>query len=132
MPRFPSITICVALTFFAAGCANKNPPVNLFLGKWESLWKKGGGTLSINFNDNNTFKTVVSRSGQVQLIDGWYKINKDSFFICDTKNSPTQVCNYTDTGCYTFTERNDTLSFKTIIDRCEKRKLTFEIGFDKK
>ena len=131
MTKFLILFIIINILFFNSGCENKNEVNNPIPGKWQSLRNDGANRLTINFKNNNTFRTEVARSSQSQIIDGRYKVSIDTMFICDAIDKPTQICDYNDTGIYLFTNHGDTLFFQTIADNCEKRKLTFEMGLDK-
>lgn len=110
---------------------------NPLVGKWTSLWDKESGNLKIdfalNFEENKSFHLVALGKGQIspQRVSGNYKITRDTILICDITEEPNQLCNYGDTGVYTFRLKNDTMFFKVIKDLCERRKLTLEIGLRK-
>ncbi len=116
-------------------CDNTYHADNPVLGKWKSLWigsPDKSFDFNVSFESNNTFHIEVFGGEQTKpmTIFGNYKVNRDTFIVLDKISEP-HVCNYTDTGRYTFIERNDTLFFKVIRDLCERRKLTLEKGLIK-
>ncbi|MBL7736431.1 MAG: hypothetical protein JNL51_13305 [Chitinophagaceae bacterium] len=70
----------------------------------------------------------VTNMVQSSEIFGGYKIMQDTLVIWDDLEKPIILCNYSDTGYYTFSREASSLSFKVISDACERRKLTLEIG----
>mgnify|MGYP000951232232 CR=1 FL=1 len=89
-------------------------------GKWRSLWEKDM-TLRLELDTTNTFKVILTRTGQVHTNIGWYDTEGDVFILKDSLDFPLPVCNLTDTGRYNFTIHKDTLTFKVIDDVCDRR-----------
>lgn len=130
------ILVLCTIIFTNISCRTPDDLDNPVLGKWNSLWSRSPNK-SINFNiryeSNNSFfvEAFAGEQTQPQRISGNYKINRDTLIIWDVLEEPLQLCSYTDSGKYTFKRSNDTLFFKVIIDRCERRKLTLEMGLVK-
>lgn len=121
--------LLVAMSWILSGCESSTTVSNPLSGKWTSKWQH---TLDfkIHFKDNNTFQVKVSGSVQDEEIFGGYKVIKDTLIIWDELERPLVLCNYSDTGFYTFYKRDSSLYFKGIKDACERRKMTLEIGLD--
>ncbi len=115
---------------FCNRCSNGTSKHNPIEGKWKSL---ADNTMDfrLSFDENNLYSTDVQSKEVHFMVKGKYEIHQDTLFIRDTLNTPLVLCNYTDTGSYTFKKSHDTLFFKTIVDNCEKRKFVFEIGLVK-
>ena len=136
MNKFLPLLAVGAIIFLMFTCDNTDHADNPMLGKWKSLFAGSGNKrigFSISFNQNNTFHVEAFGGGQTQpqKISGTYNIRHDTMTIADKLDEPVQVCNYADTGKYTFIQHGDTMLFKIIEDNCESRKLTFEIGIIK-
>ncbi len=122
------------LIFTLANCNHYQPLHNPLQGKWRSLWEKKSQNLeielNISFESNYSFHVEVFGVGQSQPIKvkGIYQVHSDTLIILDKIDEPKPMCSYNDIGMYSFTQRGDTLLFKVLEDRCERRKITFEIG----
>lgn len=125
--------LLAVILFTSFSCLNNRK--SLIEGKWKSLQTKEkafGIDFEVIFRRDYTFTNRVRGGGQEGIYSGFYTINKDTIKIIDKSDKPVILCNYSDTGIYTFHKKNDTLLFRVIKDLCERRKLTLEIGLLKK
>ena len=137
-PKFSKIfsinkySIILLLTMIIYGCGSKNSTANNnpLEGKWRSL-AVNSMEFTLTFDENNHYTTEVQSKDVQFTVKGKYAIHGDTLFIRDTLNTPIVLCNYTDTGSYVFKKNKDTILFKPIVDNCEKRKISFEIGLVK-
>ncbi|MBX2921781.1 MAG: hypothetical protein KF746_06295 [Chitinophagaceae bacterium] len=77
--------------------------------------------LQLHLSEDGRFKVTLIRTGQVHNNLGWYSIKDSIFMLRDSIDYPLPVCNIADTGKYTFRLQQDTLQFKIIEDKCERR-----------
>lgn len=125
-------SIILLLSIFVFGCSSNNSTLNNnpLEGKWRSV-AVNTMQFTITFDENNLYTTEVKSEAVQFVAKGKYEIHEDTLFIRDTLNSPIVLCNYTDTGSYVFKKSHDTIFFKPIVDNCEKRKVSLEIGLVK-
>ena len=95
-------------------------------GIWQSLWEKDMH-LQLQLDTAHQFKVTLIRTGQTHTNIGWYNIEDNIFLIKDSINYPLPVCNIADTGRYNFSIVNDTLLFKVIDDKCERRSAALQL-----
>lgn len=118
------ISLLVLVCFTSCTSNKKNP--DKIHGTWQSLWEKDI-KLQLQLNDNGRFKVTLTRTGQVHNNLGWYNIEGDIFIIRDSVDYPLPVCNTADTGKYTFRLYQDTLQFKVVEDKCERRSTALQL-----
>ena len=95
-------------------------------GTWQSLWEKDM-KLQLQLGDNGHFKVTLTRTGQVHNNLGWYNIKDGVFMLRDSVYYPLPVCNTADTGKYTYRLHQDTLQFKVVEDKCERRSTALQL-----
>lgn len=83
--------------------------------------------LQLQLDANNRFKVTLSRTGQVHNNLGWYQAADNIFMIKDSVDYPLPVCNLSDTGKYSFHLSGDTLQFKVMEDKCERRSYALQL-----
>lgn len=113
------------LTFFFA-CNNAVSKKENIQGTWQSLWQKDM-TLQLHLDDNNRFKVTLNRTGQLHTNLGWYQAEDNVFMVKDSVDYPLPVCNLSDTGKYSFRLSADTLQFKVMEDKCERRSYALQL-----
>jgi len=109
---------------------------NPLLGHWKSQaspYSNQRLDFNIDFRPDETFEVVVNvmDGEQLMYIKGSYEVRNDTLLICDQIDKPLKLCDYTDTGRYVFKPHNKSVDFRVVDDKCERRRLTFEIGFMK-
>ncbi|MGN6420422.1 MAG: hypothetical protein ACTHMC_23135 [Pseudobacter sp.] len=108
------------------GCSPNGSSSRKIHGTWLSLWQKDI-RLELTFQENERFKVVLQRTGQVHTNLGWYKAEDGILAIRDSVDYPLPVCNLADTGRYQFQVNNDTLQFKLVDDKCERRSYALQL-----
>lgn len=108
------------------GCNSGTKNTNQIQGTWQSLWEKDI-KLQLQLNDDGRFKVTLTRTGQVHNNLGWYRIEDGVFMLRDSVDYPLPVCNTVDTGKYTFHLHQDTLQFKVVKDKCERRSAALQL-----
>jgi hypothetical protein len=120
----------VLLLIYGFICCNNSAKSNPLVGKWRSARVKKGNKVdfSLDFWNDYNFKVKAYGGPAIIEVSGVYNVKNDTLMIKDNHHEPVQICNYSDTGIYTFTRSNDSLFFKVIEDKCERRKFTLTIG----
>lgn len=131
--RFVVYLLFTGFLISATACGKGTNPL---LGSWKSkasIHDKQRLDFNIDFRPDKTFEVVVDVINGEQLlhIKGKYEVRNDTLLICDQIEKPLKLCNYTDTGRYVFKPHNNSVEFRVVEDKCERRRLTFEIGFMK-
>ncbi|MBN8788235.1 MAG: hypothetical protein J0I84_14180 [Terrimonas sp.] len=109
-----------------AACLHTGKKETTLHGTWQSLWQKDM-TLQLELDAGKQFKVTLNRTDQTHTNIGWYDTEGNTFFIKDSVNYPLPVCNIADTGKYNFSIINDTLYFKVIEDKCERRSAALQL-----
>ena len=125
-----SYTLLIVILFCGNSCSNKTINKNELEGTWKSL-SMNTMDFNLTFDKNNEYIANMQSKDLLIKASGKYEIHEDTLFIRDILNTPNISCSYNDTGIYIFKKTNDTIFFRPLIDKCEKRKLTFEIGLVK-
>ncbi len=121
------LTVVLILSAVAyCGCDSNTSRTDNIHGTWQSLWEKDI-KLQLQLNDNGRFKVTLTRIGQVHNNLGWYSIEDGIFIIRDSVDYPLPVCNTVDTGKYSFRIHQDTLQFKVVEDKCERRSTALQL-----
>lgn len=120
------LLLCAVFTFFS--CSQKNS--NDISGSWQLPFhsEQSKVHLTLYFHDNNNFNLEAFEGAVTIRVEGTYFLKGDTFLIKDRIHEPHQICDYSDTGKYTYRRNKDSLFFRAIYDKCEKRKFVLSSG----
>ncbi|MCG2613359.1 hypothetical protein LZZ85_03670 [Terrimonas sp. NA20] len=122
--RYTLILTIISASLLLFSCQPKDQ--TSVKGTWRSLWDKDMD-LQLHLGENNQFKVVLNRTGQVHTNLGWYDVEDGILMIKDSIDYPLPVCNLADTGKYKFQITKDTIQFTVVDDRCERRSYALQL-----